>query len=326
MIQRRTFIQSIAAWFSSFSLFGKSTPAPVSPKPLENPTGWTITWNDLESDKSLGYWLALPQSADRDVAFRVLVARPAGMTRRVNEREVPNDAASGTVGEIAVLEGYGRRVFADDIDSDDLDWDNITPSFFDKTDDLKFGAGRKVTHYVIWDEEFIPPTPEAIEAAKQARRGRVIEMIHESQNGRYAIGNLEVVSPMVDRNGERIRIKPEGYIETVCPTPEERALAEKQQAFSENPPPFFGLMHTTFGELWHGGDYPTTITCGYLAYKTLRAQFKEGGHPFNHKFCGCADLLMSRSMKLRQVKFENSNFPADPKYNRVIEMPDEAYL
>lgn len=306
MLQRRTFIQSISAFFSSFGLFGK-TPAQVAPaQSLGSPTGWTITWNDLESDKSLGYWLALPQSADRGIAFRVLVARPAGLARRINERELPNDA-SAWIAEAVVKEGRGRRVFADEVDWNDPETVGFRP---------------EPTHYVIWDEEFIPHTPEAIEAAKQARRGRLIEMIQESHNGHHPLPGRGC---SVYENGERIRIKPEGYIETAAPTPEEQALADKQRSFSENPPAFWELMHTTYGALWHGGDYPTTITCGYLAYKTLGAQGKAGGFDLNGRFCA-SDLLMSRSMNLRQVKFENSNFPGDPKYNRVIEMPDEAYL
>lgn len=141
MIQRRAFIQSVAAWFSSLNLFGKSAnPVMLVGRAPENPTGWTITWNDLNSDKSLGYWLALPQSADRHTAFRVLVSRI---------------------------------------------------------------------------ETTISPTLEMIEAAKQVRYGRVIEMIQESRNGQAIVGGPRLAMPMVDDNGERIRIKPEGYVETV---------------------------------------------------------------------------------------------------------------
>lgn len=40
-----------------------------------NPTGWTITWNAVKGDKARGYWLALPQSADRQIAFRSVVSK-----------------------------------------------------------------------------------------------------------------------------------------------------------------------------------------------------------------------------------------------------------
>jgi hypothetical protein len=248
----------------------------------------------------------------------VLVSRPAGLTRRVNERTIQNDA-NGYLGEAAVLQGRGRRVYAEDYSQ--LDWDSIDPSFFSRD----FPEPITPSHYVIWDEEFIPPPPEDIEAAKQARRGRVIEMIQESRNGQLIIGDLQVASPCVDEAGERIRIKPEGYVETRGMNAEEKALADKQQAFSENPPAFWELLYKTLGDLWHGNDIPTTITCGYLAFKKLQKEAKDGGYD-DLKFCLKIPVLMSRSMKLRQVKFENSNFPGDPKYNRVIEMPDEAYL
>lgn len=309
MIQRRTFIQSITAWLSSIGLFAK-TPVVSTEHQQGNPTGWTITWHDLESDKSLGYWMATPQSADRCVAFRVLVARPAGLVRRVNERTVPNDVMWHVSGEMAVLEGRGHRAYRDGVAYwDDPEWDEIDV---------------KPTHYVIWEEELIPPKPEAIEAAKQERRENLIGLINISRNGKQPL-IYPSNDPCINESGERIRIKPEGYVETVGMNAEDRAVEAKRQAFSENQPAFWELMHTTFDELWFGSDYPTKITCGYLAYKTMQGYIEKGLVPNLRSFCG-QSVIMSRSMKIRQVRFENPDFPGDPKYNRVIEMPDEAYI
>ncbi len=66
---RRSFLQTVTGVFAGLKSFALNKVSAAR----GNPTGWTITWHGLKSGTSQGYWLALPQTADRDVAFRSLV-------------------------------------------------------------------------------------------------------------------------------------------------------------------------------------------------------------------------------------------------------------
>ena len=65
---RRTFFQSIAGGITALKAFGKSTVT-------GSPTGWTITWYPIKSKTCLGVWEAVPETADRNVAFQSMVHR-----------------------------------------------------------------------------------------------------------------------------------------------------------------------------------------------------------------------------------------------------------
>lgn len=301
MIERRTFLQSISAWLSSLKLFNRPEQNTPLENPVANPDGWDLAFRELDSDKALGQWIATPQSGDRHVAFMHIVPRPLGTEREVNRREVPRSEMEG---KSEFLDLHKYAVYSHELDgAEEEDWENPP----------------EVDHYVAWEIEHIPPTPEQCESAKARGRQDIINSIQFSLNGKRHI----VDQNWFDDNGERIRNIPEGFVLTRGMTTEEQELADKRQTFSENPPRFYSLAHTTFGELWFGRDYPERVLCGYLAWKELRKYNAFMGSSVG-KFVG-ADLVLDKSLKLREVRFENPNFPGDPKYNRVITMPDEAY-
>jgi len=129
-------------------------------------------------------------------------------------------------------------------------------------------------------------------------------------------------TPLYEKeNGDRIRFKPEGYEETVGMTAEQQEEHDRFQAFSKNPPPLWALMNVTFGELWHHEEYPTLVSCGYLAWEHINRYRDSGGIKEVDKFCG-TPMVLDRSLKPGQVSFTDSKHPGDPKFNRIIEMPD----
>lgn len=83
MIKRRTFIQVLSAGLASLKSFAGSTQEKVT----GNPYGWTITWLDAGEGETRGSWLAVPQTPDRDIAFRSVVSE-ANPKKRARERVI----------------------------------------------------------------------------------------------------------------------------------------------------------------------------------------------------------------------------------------------
>ncbi len=62
---RRSFFQVIAGGVAAIKSYAGVKTAELR---VGSPTGWKITWSDLPS--GAGCWTALPQTADRHIAFR----------------------------------------------------------------------------------------------------------------------------------------------------------------------------------------------------------------------------------------------------------------
>ena len=143
---------------------------------------------------------------------------------------------------------------------------------------------------------------------KVSARRRVIAMIDESKNGKDLLPIPSLYHVM-----------PEGFKLTTGPTAEDIA-AEAERARKADCP-LVNEVQKAFGGCWHGFVVPNQIRCGTAAYHDILCAFDLLDRQ-PRLLNGCAIVVCDWALEPRQVWIENGDFPFDPKYNRLITVPE----